>query len=269
MRRVKPITHDARLSVVDHLDELRTRIIVSLAAFAIAVAVCFWQNHLILDLLNRPLGGRQPITLGPAEAFTTTFRLAAYAAIVLALPVVLYQAYAFVIPAIAPSEQRRTMPLLLLVPVLFAAGAAFGYLLVLPAALKFLLHFNADQFRIELRASDYYSFASQTLVACGIVFQLPVGVLALTRLGVVTPAKLRRWRRYAIVVNAVIAMMLPGVDPISMLLEVIPLLALYELSIVLASAFGRPRQRAETITTERGPPVPGRAIERHQEAQTS
>jgi sec-independent protein translocase protein TatC len=119
------------------------------------------------------------------------------------------------------------------------AGVAFGYLLVMPAALKFLLHFNADQFRIEIRASDYYSFASQTLVACGIVFRVPVGILALSRLGIVSAQKLRKWRRYAIVVNAVIAMV-PGVDPVSMLLEMLPLLALYEISITLAAVFGQP-----------------------------
>jgi sec-independent protein translocase protein TatC len=120
------------------------------------------------------------------------------------------------------------------------AGVAFGYLLVMPAALRFLLHFNQDQFHVQIRAADYYSFASQTLVACGIVFQVPVGVLALTRLGVLSPRKLRKWRRYAIVVNAVIAMALPGVDPVSMLLEMLPLLALYEISILLAVAFGEP-----------------------------
>lgn len=250
MRRITPISHDTRLSVVDHLDELRTRIIVSLAAFGVALGLCFWQNHLILALINRPLGGRRPITLGPTEAFTTTFKVAAYAAIVLALPVVLYQAYAYLVPALSPSERRVARPLLLMVPALFLAGIVFGYLLVLPAALKFLLHFNGDQFQVQIRASDYYGFAAQTLVACGIVFQVPVGVLALSRLGVVTPGKLRKWRRYAIVVNAVIAMALPGVDPVSMLLELLPLLALYELSILLASAFGQPAPRLDATAPD-------------------
>jgi Tat protein translocase TatC len=241
MKRHRPIGYDDRLNLVDHLDELRSRIIVCVAAFVVAVSLCFWQNHLIIQLVNAPLDGRKPITLGPAEAFTTTFRLAAYAAVVLTLPVILYQAYAFVVPALAPRERRVATPLLLMVPLLFVCGVIFGYLLVMPAALKFLLHFNADQFQVQIRATDYYSFASQTLVACGIVFQVPVGILALTRLGVVSPRKLRNWRRYAIVVNAVIAMALPGVDPVSMLLEMLPLLALYEISILLAVAFGQPK----------------------------
>lgn len=233
-----PVDPDAGLSVVEHLEELRSRVLVSLTAFGVALGLCFWQNHLIIQLVNRPLGGRRPLTLGPAEAFTTTFRLAAYAAVVLALPVVLYQAYAFLVPALRPAEKKVARPLLLLVPLLFVAGVAFGYLLVLPAALHFLLHFNSNQFHVLVRASDYYGFAAETLAACGIVFQVPVGILALTRLGVVTPRKLRRWRRYAIVVNAVIAMALPGVDPVTMLLEMLPLVALYELSILLAAAFG-------------------------------
>jgi sec-independent protein translocase protein TatC len=235
---MKPVDPDAGLSVVEHLEELRSRVLVSLTAFGVALGLCFWQNHLIIQLVNRPLGGRRPLTLGPAEAFTTTFRLAAYAAVVLALPVVLYEAYGFLVPALRPAEKRAARPLLLLVPLLFVAGVAFGYLLVLPAALHFLLNFNSDQFHVLVRASDYYGFAAETLAACGIVFQVPVGILALTRLGVVTPRELRRWRRYAIVVNAVIAMALPGVDPVTMLFEMLPLVALYELSIVLAEAFG-------------------------------
>lgn len=228
------------MSLVDHLDELRSRIIVSIAAFAVALGLCFWQNHLVLELLNGPLDGRRPTTLGPAEAFTTTFRVAAYAAIALTLPLLLYQAYAFLVPALSPGERRVATPVLLLVPVLFLSGLVFGYLVVMPAALDFLLGFNADQFEVQIRASDYYGFAAQTLIACGLVFQVPVGVLALTRLGLLSPQKLRSYRRYAIVVNAVIAMALPGVDPVSMLLELLPLLALYELSILLAAVAVRP-----------------------------
>jgi sec-independent protein translocase protein TatC len=240
VKPLKPISAETRLSLVGHLDELRSRLIASLAAFGAALGLCFWQNQLILELLNRPLDGRLPTTLGPAEAFTTTFRVAAYAAIALTLPLLLYQAYAFVVPALSPRERRATTPLLLLVPVLFLCGLVFGYLLVMPAALDFLLGFNADQFDVQIRASDYYGFAAQTLIACGIIFQVPVGVLALTRLGVLSPRKLRRWRRYAIIVNAAIAMALPGVDPVTMLLEMVPLVVLYEMSILLAVLAGRP-----------------------------
>lgn len=241
-RRIRPIAHDDRLSLVDHLDELRNRLILSLVAFGVALALCFWQNHLILKIVNHPLHGKKPITLGVAEPFMTTFTLSAYAAILIALPVVLYQLYAFILPAFTPGERRTAMPLLMMIPFLFIAGVVFGYYVVLPAALKFLLHFNTDQFRVEIRARDYYGFVTTTLIACGALFQIPVGILAANRLGLVTPRQLRKNRRYAIVVIAVIAMLLPGVDPITMLIEMVPMLALYELSILLAVAFGRPAE---------------------------
>jgi len=240
MARLKPVSHEDRLTVVEHLDELRTRILVSLFAFAVAFGLCFWQNHQLLHWLNKPLHGKQPITLGPAEAFTTTVTVSAYAAIAIALPVVLFQIYAFVLPAFTPTERRVATPLLMMIPVLFIAGGAFGYFLVLPAAIKFLLHFNSDQFNTQIRARDYYGFVSMTLIACGIVFQVPVGVLAATRLGIVDARTLSKNRRYAILVCAVIAAALPGVDPVSMILEMVPLVVLYELSILLAKAFGRP-----------------------------
>jgi sec-independent protein translocase protein TatC len=241
-RRVRPIAHEERLSLVEHLDELRNRLILSLVAFGVALGLTFWQNHLVLRIVNHPLDGRKPITLGVAEPFLTTFTLSAYAAILIAMPVVLYQLYAFILPAFTPGERRVAMPLLMMIPFLFIGGVVFGYYVVLPAALKFLLHFNTDQFRVEIRARDYYGFVTTTLLACGALFQIPVGILALNRLGVVTPRQLRKNRRYAIVVIAVIAMLLPGVDPVTMLIEMVPMVALYELSILLAVAFGRPAE---------------------------
>jgi sec-independent protein translocase protein TatC len=241
-RRIRPVAHKDRLSIVDHLDELRTRIILSLVTFGVALGLCFWQNHLILRIVNDPLNGRKPLTLGVAEPFTTTFTLAAYAAILISLPVVLYQLYAFILPAFTPNERRVAMPLLLMVPFLFIAGVVFGYYVVMPAALKFLLHFNTNQFNVQIRARDYYSFVTMTLVACGLLFQIPVGIRGLSRLGIVTPRQLRKNRRYAILVIAVLAMLLPGVDPVSMLIEMVPMIVLYELSILLASAFGRPSE---------------------------
>jgi sec-independent protein translocase protein TatC len=241
-RRVRPIRHEDTLSLVEHLDELRSRLIISVVAFGVALALTFWQNHLVLKIVNHPLNGRKPITLGVAEPFMTTFTLSAYAAILLVLPVVLYQLYAFILPAFTPVERRVAMPLLMMIPFLFIAGVVFGYYVVLPAALKFLLHFNTDQFRVEIRARDYYGFVTTTLIACGALFQIPVGILAANRLGLVTPRQLRKNRRYAIVVIAVIAMLLPGVDPVTMLIEMVPMLALYELSILLAVAFGRPAE---------------------------
>src|SRR3954449_8377442 len=240
MTRLKPVTHDDRLTVVEHLDELRTRILVSLAAFGVALALCFWQNHQLLHWLNKPLHGQQPITFGVAEAFTTTLTVTCYAALVLALPVILYQLYAYILPAFTPAEARSAKPLLVMIPLLFIGGALFGYFLVVPAATKFLLHFNSDEFNTQIRARDYYYFVTTTMLACGAVFQMPVVILALTRLGITSAEHLRKNRRYAYLVCTIIAAALPGVDPISMILETIPLIVLFELSILLAKFFGRP-----------------------------
>ena len=184
MRRIKPIDHEEQLPVVDHLDELRSRLLVTLAAFLVAFGLTTWQNHLILEILNAPLpGDMEPITLGPSEPFVTTLKNSAYAAVLLALPILLYQVYAFVAPAFGARERRRAVPLLLMAPVLFVGGVVFCYLLVLPPALDFLLSFNASEFDTQLRASDYYGFAALTMAATGIGFQLPIGVLVITRLG--------------------------------------------------------------------------------------
>jgi sec-independent protein translocase protein TatC len=235
------------MSLVDHLDELRARLVVCLAVFGVALALCFWQNHLLLEIASAPLPAdhQKLITFGVTEPFTTTFTVSAYAATILALPFVLYQLYAFVLPAFSKQQQRAILPLLAMIPLLFIAGVAFGYFLVLPAAAKFLLNFNDSQFNVQVQAKQYYSFFAMTVLACGIVFQVPVGILSVTRLGIVKVEQLTKNRRYAYLVCAVVAAALPGVDPISMLLETAPLIILYELSIVLAKAFGTPAERLE------------------------
>jgi sec-independent protein translocase protein TatC len=256
--RLRPVDFEDRLTLVEHLDELRTRIIISIAAFTAAFALCFWQNSRLLDIANAPLpGDRTPITFGVAEPFTTTVTISAYAAIVIALPVVLYQAYAFVLPALTTREKRVVVPFLVMVPVLFVAGVVFGYFVVLPAATKFLLNFNDDQFNIQIRARDYYSFFTLTLGVMGLIFQMPIGILAVTRLGIITPEQLSQNRRYAILVLAVVAMLLPGTDPVSMLLEMVPLLVLFEASLILARIFGRPPEGAQEGDLAVTEPPPG------------
>lgn len=254
MAKLRPVNHQDELSLVEHLDELRSRLFVAGAALVPALALCGWQNGRIIELLNRPLPrGQEPITLSPTEPFLTTATLVVYAALLLALPVILYQAYAFVLPAFSPIERRVALPLMLAAPVLFVAGVLFAYFVVLPPAITVLLGFNADEFNTQLRAREYYSFASLTLMSLGILFQVPIGVLAATRLGVVTPDQLRRGRRYAILGIAVLAALLPTIDPVTMILEMLPLIVLYEASILVARAFGGPPQE----TAERSAQLEG------------
>ena len=240
--RLKPSGFGDRMPLVDHLDELRSRLIFCGVALLLISVVCFWQNQALLDIANAPLPGDEfePITFSPTEPFLTTLTVVLYSALLIAMPLLLYQAYAFILPAISPAEKKNLMPMLLMVPVLFIAGVVFAYFVVVPAAVKFLLNFNDDQFNIQIRAREYYSFFSLSLVSVGVLFQIPVGILAVTRLGIVTPAQLAKNRRYAILVIAVLAMLLPGTDPITMLISMLPLVLLFEFSLVLARWLGRP-----------------------------
>jgi sec-independent protein translocase protein TatC len=252
MARLKGVRHEDRLTLVEHLDELRWRLIVSLTVFGVAFALCFWQNHLLLDVARGPLPSDHDklLTFGVTEPFMTTVTAAAYGAIILSLPIILYQIYAFVLPAFSREERRVITPMLLFIPLLFAAGVVFAYFVVMPTATKFLLNFNNDQFNVQVRARDYYSFFSTTLLAVGIIFQVPVGILAVTRLGIITPRQLAKNRRYAYLVAAIVAAALPGVDPVTMLIETLPLIVLYELSILLARLFGTPGGRVPEPSTQ-------------------
>jgi len=188
---------------------------------------------------------RVPITTGVGEPFTVTLGVAAYFALLLSLPIILYQAYAFVLPAFTPQERRTVLPLMLLAPLLFAAGVAFGYELVLPPAISFLQNFNDADFDVLIQAKGYYTFALLALLSTGLVFQLPIGLLAANGVGVLSAAQLRRSWRYAIVAIAIVAALLPGVDPVTTTIEMVPLLLLYGLSILLLEVADRRRSRRE------------------------
>lgn len=239
-RRVSAEFED-RMTLVEHLDELRSRIVFSGFFVLIAVVFCFWQDDAVLDIANTPLPtGFEPLTLSPTEPFFTTVKLSFYGGILIALPVLLYQAYSFILPAFAPGERKLVVPFLLMVPILFIGGAVFAYFVVMPAALNFLLGFNTENFNVEIRGSEYYSFFILSLIAVGFLFQIPVAVLAVCRLGITTPEVLAANRRYALLIIAVAAMLLPGTDPVTMLLSMAPLYGLFEFSLIGARTFGRP-----------------------------
>jgi sec-independent protein translocase protein TatC len=245
-RRVKP---DEQLTLVEHLDELRTRIIVVLVVLTVAVAVCFWQSGAILQYSRHPLPPRLQDTkfaqFGPLDAIMTSISISIYGGLLLTLPVATYQLYAFVIPAFSEEYHKHLRPLILLIPTLFIAGVIFGWYLVCPPALSFLFGYNQNAFHPVLRARDYIQFIMLTLLAMGIVFEMPAVMLVLARLRIMTSALMRRHWRISIVVLAVIAMLLPGVDPISFIVEFIPLLALYGLSYFIVVAVERTQRRDE------------------------
>ncbi len=318
---IRPIGHEDRLSVVDHLDELRTRLIICAVALAIAFAGCFWQNHALLSVLNRALptttpktsanhlsgltddsvraahglakaaaaasalaqskhqsasdrqlfqqlsqGASQaakalpqstpkrlPITIGIGEPFTTTLTVAFYFALLFSLPVLIYQGYAFVIPALNPNERRLAIPLMVAAPLLFIAGVAFAYEIVLPPAVRFLQGYNSQNFDILVQAKTYYTFEILTMLGIGLAFQVPIGLLGLQRAGAINARTLTRNWRYATVLMAVIAAAMPGADPVTTGLEMAPLVVLYLASIVMLKiADRRAAARAEAELSQAG-----------------
>jgi sec-independent protein translocase protein TatC len=242
VRRVLPrrLGSDQTAELADHLGELRHRLALCLAAFAPAFVLAFAVHERIVELLARPLPeGKQLVTLGVTEPFTTSVKVSLLAALALTLPLVLSQLWAFFAPALTPATQRALVGLVVLASALFAAGVLSAYSVVLPRALTFLLGFDEHLYDIQVRASYYYSFAALTLVASGLAFQLPIAILGLVRVGALSAARLRRNRRIAYVGLVSFAILLPTVDPVSLALEVAPLVALFELSVVLAAVLER------------------------------
>jgi len=233
---------DDRLTLVEHLEELRSRLFVGAAALVVGVVVAAICNKLIFHLLLLPLdqsgipaSARKMTTFGPAEPFMVSFKIWVYAGIVLASPVLIYEFWAFVAPAFAPTEKKYLYPIVAACTGLFLGGVVFGYLLVLPRGLQFLLGFNDSYFNVQNRATDYLTFSATFLLAFGAVFEMPVIIVLATRLGIVSTKWLRKNRKYAILVNAVIATVAtPSQDAFSMLAMFFPLVALYEISIVVA-----------------------------------
>jgi sec-independent protein translocase protein TatC len=248
-RRVQP---DEQLTLVEHLDELRTRIIVVLAVMTVGVSVCFWQSEELLKFLAQPLPDRIEnreggvfLATSPLDGLMTSIAIAIYGGLLLTLPILTYQFYAFVIPAFSEQYHKHMRPLILLIPVLFICGVVFGWYLVVPPALDFLYGFNADAFNQQPRAREYIQFVMLTLVAMGVVFEMPAVMLILARLGVVSSSMMRRHWRISIVALAVLAMLLPGVDPISYIVEFVPLLLLYGMSYFIVVAVERSRRSDE------------------------
>jgi sec-independent protein translocase protein TatC len=251
---VRRVGRDEELTVVEHLDELRHRILISAAALVVAFCVAYAFHQPIFEFLARPLPGddRVLVTLSPTEGFMTVLKVSFWVALLVALPICLYQLYAYVMPAVAEQPRRKMLLVVAGISGLFLAGAAFGFFVVLPVALKFLLSFGGDLFTNDLRAGEYYGFVTSLVLASGLMFEVPIAMLGFARIGLASAEFYRRQWRVAIVAIAVIAALLPGGDPLSMMLLMIPQIVLYALGIWLAKMFGQPAPWRRDLWADEG-----------------
>jgi sec-independent protein translocase protein TatC len=240
------LQHGEEATLVEHLGELRARLVISLIAITTGFVVAFAFHGRILDWLNEPIpeGFGKPVTLSPAEPFLTSVKISLLAGFLIALPIVLWQLWAFLAPAMEEHSQRIISFFVLFAAVMLVAGIMFGYYVALPSAIHFLTNFDSSYYDIELRARDYYGFTTLVLFAMAVVFELPLFILALVRLRIVSTQKLRRNWQVGIVAVAALAVALPGVDPVTTLFELGPLLVLYFGSVWLAVLFEKRWNRA-------------------------
>jgi sec-independent protein translocase protein TatC len=240
-RLPRRLRHNESVTLVEHLDELRTRLIISLLAVGAAFGVTYGFRKTIIPWLERPLpDDTQLITLSPGEAFNTSLTVSLYGAVALAIPVLVWQLWSFFAPALQDRSQTIVVRLVLVATLLLLAGMAFAYWVVLPNGLSFLLNYDTDLYATEqVRARDYFSFAAAVIAGLGILFELPIFVLGLVRLGILSSARLRRNRRIGIGIALIGVVLLPGVDFVSMGLQALPILALFEASIWASVWFER------------------------------
>ncbi|MGZ8693435.1 MAG: twin-arginine translocase subunit TatC [Gaiellaceae bacterium] len=235
MRLPRRLRHGEEATLVEHLDELRTRLLTGLGSIVVAFVFTYWQRDWLLAKLREPLPeGFELVTLSPGEPFMTSFSVAFYAAAAIALPILIWQLWAFLAPALGESSQTAVARLVAVATFLMLAGMAFGYFVALPNILDFLLTFDADQYDTQIRAREYFGFTSLLLLGFGAMFELPVFILGLVRLRVFSSATLRRNRRIGYGLCLITVVLLPGVDFVSMGLQALPVVVLFELSIWLA-----------------------------------
>lgn len=247
---------------LDHLEELRWRILWSLLALVLCSVVGFLLVHYlgVMEILIRPIRplleeGNRLKYFSPADPFFITLKLALVVGIILAFPVMVYHVWSFMSPALEKHERRVIIPALYMGLVLFCLGVAMAYYLALPLSLVFLMGFQTEYLEQSIEVGRYLGFVTRLLVAFGVVFELPVVVMILTALGLITPEFLRSKRRHAIVAITVLASLLSPGDVITVtVLMMAPLILLYEFSIIMSVLISRRREAHEALRASDEPP---------------
>jgi sec-independent protein translocase protein TatC len=240
----KAIASDDKLPFTDHLDELRHRLIISVIGIGVGFAISYAFSQQILLLLQRPMPTRL-IFIAPTEAFFVNLKVALYAGLFFSIPLILFQVWKFVAPGLYEQERRYSYPFLLISTVLFLTGAAFAYLVILPIALHFLIAQGGELWQPNITLSNYLAFCMRLLLAAGLIFEFPVLMYFLAKVGVVTPEFLVKNRKYAVLVAFIISAVLTPPDVFSQILLAIPLFLLFEVSIFVAKRVASRNDSAE------------------------
>lgn len=238
------------MPLTGHLVELRRRFTYIAIVLVVCVIAAFILKDYVLAILTRPLENagftEKLAVLGVTEGFMQILKVSIYAGLIICLPFLLYQFWAFILPGLYENEKKSTLPYVAFTTVLFLAGVAFAYFVALPVGLKFLVGYGGEYFNQLFQAERYFSFVTMFLLAFGVVFELPLVMMLLAWAGLVDHVKMRRVRKYAILVEAVIAMVFtPSQDPVSMALMLIPLILLYEFGIWLARFAAKRRAKRD------------------------
>jgi sec-independent protein translocase protein TatC len=247
------------MSFLEHLEELRVRLIRSLLALVVGFALCWGFRERIFHLLTEPLRTAYPgikfIYTGPSEALMLYMKMAFFVGIFVAAPFILYQVWAFIAPGLYPHEKAWAVPFIALGSLFFLGGAAFGHTVLFPLTFRFLGEFGGADMTFMPKVDEYYSFYSWFLLGLGLVFQLPVVIFVLARIGLVTPGFLARQFKYAILASFVVsAVITPTPDMVTQTLLALPMIGLYALGVVVAWAFGKPRREQAGAALERPAP---------------
>jgi len=244
-RLPRRLDHGEEATLVEHLEELRSRLFVCIGAVAVGCVVGYALHHQIIHLLVQtlPKDKQQLHTFAIGEAFMTVLWVSIYTGLLLAFPVILWQAWAFFIPAFNRSHAGMIRLFTVLAAFLLVCGVLFGYFLALPAAEAFLTNYDSNQLELIVQAKPFIGFCVAVLFAMGIVFELPLFVVGLTQMRVLQTRTLRKNRRIGYFIVACVAVALPGVDPVTTTIEAIPLMLLYELPIWMSVWLDRRRAR--------------------------
>jgi sec-independent protein translocase protein TatC len=242
---------EKKLTITEHLQELRGRLLKSFIAVGAGTVVSFFFVEKFFQLLTRPAGGVELIYIEVTEMLGTYIKVALLGGVVLALPVVVYQAVMFIAPALTPREKRVLYTYLPGVTVAFVTGVLFGYFVLLPPALKFLFTFGSDIAAPQIRIGNYISVVTTLLFWLGVSFETPFLMMILSRMGIVSPQKFARFRKFAILSAFILGgLITPTMDPINQGLVALPIVVLYEAGILLAKLVARKEPRSAPRVSE-------------------